>query len=69
MLVRVVKKMQDYRAAGVKTVWHIFPEQKQVHVYSGGNLDKMVVRRGDKTCSAELGLVEFEIPVGEIFKK
>lgn len=69
VLVRVVKKMQDYRAAGVKTVWHIFPEQKEVHIYSGDNLDEMVVRRGDKICSAAPGLVGFEISVGEIFKK
>lgn len=69
VLVRVVKKMQDYRAAGVKTVWHIFPEQKEVHIYSGANLDKMLVRRGNKICSAAPGLPEFKIPVGEIFKK
>lgn len=69
VLVRVVTKMQDYRAAGVKTVWHIFPEQKEVHVYSGKNLDEMIVQRGSKICSAMLGLVEFKIPVEEIFKK
>lgn len=30
---RVSKKMQDYRAAKVKVVWHIYPELGEVHVF------------------------------------
>jgi len=31
-LEKVARKMDDYRAAGVPVVWHVFSQSKQVHV-------------------------------------
>lgn len=69
MMNRVAAKMQDYRAAGVQVVWHIFPEHQQVHVYSGKNLDKMLVCSDDAICSAAPVLPAFQIKVNTIFEK
>ncbi|MCO6477117.1 MAG: Uma2 family endonuclease [Phaeodactylibacter sp.] len=66
---KVVHKMQDYRAAGVKVVWHILPVHEEVHVYTGENLEKMAVCTKDMECSAAPSLPEFVIPAKEVFKK
>jgi len=60
----VHQKMQDYRRADVKVVWHIFPELQEVHVYRG---DQMTICRGEKMCSAAPVLPGFEMPAEEIF--
>lgn len=65
----VHKKMQDYRAAGVEVVWHIFPQIEEVHVYSGEGLKKMTVCQQADLCSASAVIDGFEISVDDIFKK
>ena len=65
----VKKKMINYRDAGVKVVWHIFPNLHQVDVYAGPSLDQMTVCDSDKICSAAPALPAFQIPVGAIFYK
>lgn len=62
-------KMMNYRDAGVQVVWHIFPEVRQVDVYSGPNLSKMTTCVGDEICSAAPALPGFTISVNDIFKK
>jgi Uma2 family endonuclease len=62
-------KMVNYRDAGVKVVWHIFPNYQQVDVYSGPNLEVMTVCSGDKICSAAPALPLFELPASAIFRK
>ncbi len=69
MMNKVVHKMQDYRAAGVKVVWHILPAYEEVHVYSGEHLEEMQVCTKEKECSAAPVLPGFVIPSKEIFKK
>lgn len=66
---RVNRKMQNYRAAEVKVVWHIFPQTQEVHVYCGDNLDTVYIKRGDAICSAEPVLPDFKISVNDIFKR
>ncbi len=66
---RVNKKMQNYRAAGVKVVWHIFPQDKEVQIYCGDNLDTVYIKRGDAICSAEPVLPDFKLSVNDIFKR
>jgi Uma2 family endonuclease len=66
---RVNRKMQDYRAAGVKVVWNIFPQVEEVHVYFGDNLDDAVINRGEKICSAAPVLPDFLISAKDVFKK
>jgi Uma2 family endonuclease len=67
--IRVEKKMNNYRNAGVQVVWQIFPELKTVHVYSGPRLDSMTVCTGEQICSAASALPDFAMPVSEIFRK
>lgn len=66
---KIVEKMHLYRIAGVQVVWHIYPIQKEVHVYSGENLESMTVCVGEKVCSAAPALPEFAFAAAEIFKK
>jgi hypothetical protein len=49
--------------------WHILPNHKEVHVYTGDKLDKMTVCTGQTVCSAAPILPGFALPAEEIFKK
>ena len=64
----MIDKMNDYRAADVKVVWHIFTQKNEVHVYSGNNLTSMMVCKGDTLCSAAPVLPQFALSVNDIFK-
>lgn len=63
---RVSKKMQDYRAAKVKVVWHIYPELGEVHVFRG---EKMTVCAGEDKCSAAVVIPGFELKAKDVFQK
>lgn len=69
VMIKVEDKMDDYRAAKVQVVWHIFPKQQKVHVYTGKKLEKMKVRVGKETCSAAPALGEFKTVVEKLFEK
>ena len=62
----VVKKMKNYRAAEVPIVWHIFPNQYEIHVYRG---KQMTVCVGDDICSAEPVVSGFKMSVNDVLKK
>ena len=64
----MIDKMNDYRAAGVKVVWHIFTTKNEVHVYSGTDLTTMRVCKNDALCSAAPVLPQFALSVDDIFK-
>ena len=64
----MVDKMNDYRAADVKIVWHIFTLKNEVHVYSAPNLTSMTVCKDDTICSAAPVLPQFALSVADIFK-
>jgi Uma2 family endonuclease len=66
---KVKEKMLNYRDAGVQVVWHVFPQLKQVDVYSGKNLSQMIVCSGDDLCSAAPVLPDFVIPVSAVFSR
>ncbi len=66
---KIAKKMNDYRAANVKTVWHIYPNQQSVHVYTGDHLENIVIHTKNMICSAAPGLAKFEIKAVDIFAK
>jgi Uma2 family endonuclease len=66
---KLVHKMQNFRAAGVEVVWHIFPEHEEVHVYSGTHLDTMLVCKGEDICTAASIITDFSMSVNDIFKK
>ena len=60
----VHKKMDDYEAAGVQIVWHVFPILKKVHVYKG---KQMTVCKGKDICSAESVIKGFKLSADQVF--
>lgn len=62
---KLVKKMNDYRAAGVPVIWQIYPANQQIHVYRG---KQMTVCSGDDLCSAEPVVPGFVLPAKEVFQ-
>ena len=63
---RVNKKVENYFAAGVKVLWHIFPEQEIIHVYSDSSTIRIC--RNTDICSAENVIEGYALPVKEVFK-
>lgn len=66
---RLAEKIHVYRQAGVQVVWLIYPNQLEVHVYDGPNLESMHVCSGSKVCSAAPALPGFTFEAGKIFEK
>ena len=63
---RVKNKVYEYFNAGVKVLWHIFPEQQVVEVYRSP--EDLEVCSGSKLCSAEPVVEGLVIKAEEIFK-
>lgn len=59
------KKLDEYFLAGVQVVWHIYPESKQVHVFTSP--EQVTICRGKKVCSAAPALWDMEISAEELF--
>lgn len=66
---KVKEKMVNYGEAGVEVVWHIFPQLRQVDVYTGTLLHQMTVCKGVDLCSAAPALPDFQLSVDAIFYK
>lgn len=62
------EKIEDYFKAGVKVVWMIYPNTKQVQVHIQGSTN-VTICKGEMLCSAAPVLPEFAISVDDIFKK
>ena len=62
------EKIEDYFKAGVKVVWMIYPNTKQVlvHVHNSSNVTSC---KGETICSAAPVLPEFALTANEVFKK
>ena len=60
-------KVLEYFKSGVKVLWHIFPEQRMVYVFTSPS--QITVCFEDDICSAAPVLMDFEISVNGIFKK
>jgi Uma2 family endonuclease len=62
-------KLEEYAKAGVKLVWYVDPDRKEVDVYPKGNpRRKKTVGLGGALDGGEV-LPGFTLPVAEIFKK
>lgn len=59
------KKLDEYFLAGVQVVWHIYPESKQVHVFTSP--EQVNIRRGKTVCSAAPALGDLEISAEVLF--
>lgn len=63
---RVNRKVGEYFNPGVKVLWHIFPELKEVHIYEDAHGSSIL--RGDEKCSAEKVIPGFVLSVNDIFQ-
>jgi Uma2 family endonuclease len=63
----VTNKVIEYFKAGVEVVWHIFPEQQMVYIFTSPK--HITVCEGDDICSASPALPDFEIMAKDIFKQ
>ncbi len=64
---RVNNKLEEYFQAGVLVVWHIFPQQQLIYVYTS-SIDVKICR-GDMLCSAAPAVVDFQMSAYDIFRK
>lgn len=62
---KVEAKKDEYFEAGVKVVWHIFPESQKVYVYTAP--DKVKICSGATICSSKPALPDFEISAEVLF--
>lgn len=63
----VKNKVYEYFKAGVKVLWHVFPEQKVVEVYRAP--ESVEVCSGSKPCSAEPLVEGFVMKAEEVFRE
>jgi Uma2 family endonuclease len=63
---RAVEKLKNYRAAEVPVVWHIYPNQNEIHIFRG---KQMTICVGDDICSAEPVITGFKLSVNDVMKK
>ena len=63
----VKNKVDEYFKAGVKILWHIFPELKKIEIYCSA--DKSETFSQDGVCSAEPVIKGFNITVADVFSK
>ena len=62
-----IEKMLEYFSAGASVVWYIYPNVKQVWIYTDPK-EVTICHPGD-TCQAAPAIPEFNISVDEIFSK
>ncbi|WP_460961458.1 Uma2 family endonuclease [Spirosoma litoris] len=61
---KVEAKRIEYFKAGVQVVWHIFPENREVYVYTSRKI--VQICSDDDSCSAYPVLEDFSISVNEL---
>ena len=64
---KVEEKVVEYFKAGVGVVWHIFPENQVIYVYTSRK--QVTIYTEDDICSAAPILPDFGISVNELFAK
>jgi Uma2 family endonuclease len=62
---KINSKLDEYFLAGVQVVWHIFPESKQVYVYTSP--ESVTICRGQTVCSAAPALPDLAISAEVLF--
>lgn len=62
-----IAKMLEYFKAGTQVVWYIYPEQKQVWVYT--NPKEVSICHEEDICSAEPAISEFKMHVSDVFSR
>lgn len=62
---KINSKLDEYFLAGVQVVWHIFPESKQVYVYTSP--ESVTICRGQTVCRAAPALPDLVISAEVLF--
>lgn len=62
-----IAKMLEYFKAGTQVVWYIYPEQKQVWVYTDPK--EVTICHEEDVCSAEPAIPGFEMHVSDVFSR
>lgn len=62
---KINKKTEEYFQEGVQVVWNIYPAPNQVYVYTA--VDEVTICKGERICSGQPALADFEISAAEIF--
>ncbi|MBI1348401.1 hypothetical protein GC163_19180 [bacterium] len=65
--VRVMQKVGEYLTAGVKEIWIIDPEAREVAVHRVGQ-PLTILLEGDAAITGSAVLPDFELPLAEIFR-
>jgi len=63
--IKVEEKLAEYFKSNIKVVWHIFPDNEVVYVYTSRKQVKICT--DSDTCSASPVLLDFEISVTDLF--
>lgn len=61
----IAQKNNDYFSSGVKVVWNIYPELKEVIIFNSYNEIRKCIQTN--ICDTEEVIPDFRIPVNEIF--
>jgi len=62
---KINKKLEEYFKAGVKVVWNIYPASSQVYVFTA--VDQVTICKGERICSGQPALADFEIIAAALF--
>jgi hypothetical protein len=60
-------KLIDYFAAGVRLVWYVYPETREVHVYESP--ERCATRAAHETLDGGDVLPGFQIPLARLFRE
>ena len=63
--VKVEEKLSEYFKSAVQVVWHIYPENQIVYIYTSRKNVKICA--DEDICSAKPALEDFEISANELF--
>ena len=63
--IKVDEKVAEYFKAGVQVVWHVYPENESVYIYTSRRNVRICIE--DDVCSAQPALPDFEISANELF--
>jgi Uma2 family endonuclease len=63
---QLMRKVKQYLAAGCHTVWIVYPERREVHVFEGSGVDRLL-HIGDTIEAPEL-LPGFSVPLAQFFE-
>jgi Uma2 family endonuclease len=63
---QLMRKVKQYLAAGCHTVWVVYPERQEIHVFEGSGVDRLL-HAGDTMEAPEL-LPGFCVPVSDLFE-